>query len=102
MTFVGGGEAATGARRLHHVKPPCAHEGFYEIRSTYDRRRGVLTFIWTCERCGAELREVCRESYRPRYDPHGADPFIALARLRSGDVSRRGLAPGAVRLGRRR
>jgi hypothetical protein len=58
----------------------CAHEGFHDIRSCYDRRRGVLAFVWTCERCGAELREVRREFYRPRYEPHGNDPFAEMSR----------------------
>jgi hypothetical protein len=53
----------------------CLHKGFHEIRTAYDRRRGVLVFHWTCERCGARLHEARRESYRPSFDPRGNDPF---------------------------
>jgi hypothetical protein len=35
-----------------------------------------MSFVWTCARCGAELRELRRETYRPRYEPHGNDPFM--------------------------
>lgn len=62
------------------MQATCAHEGFHDIRSSYDRPRGVLAFVWTCERCGAELREVRRELYRPRYKPHGNDPSLEMAR----------------------
>jgi hypothetical protein len=61
------------------VQAVCAHDGFHDIRSAYDRRRGVMTFVWVCELCGAELREVQREAYRPRYEPHGNDPFVELS-----------------------
>jgi hypothetical protein len=80
VTFVGSGEEAHGDGRLPYVQRDCAHEGFHDIRSAYDRPRGVLAFVWTCERCGAELQEVRRELYRPRYEPHGNDPFLESAR----------------------
>jgi hypothetical protein len=55
----------------------CLHDGFHGISSWYDRRRGVLVYYWTCERCGARLREALREEYRPTYDPHGPRRFLA-------------------------
>jgi hypothetical protein len=61
------------------VQAICAHEGFHDIRSAYDRRHGVMTFVWTCARCGAELRELRREPYRPRYEPRGNDPFVDMS-----------------------
>jgi hypothetical protein len=32
----------------------------------------------TCERCGAQLRELRRDPYSPRYDPHGNDRYLAV------------------------
>jgi hypothetical protein len=58
----------------------CAHDGFHGIRSTYDHVRGVLVFFWSCERCGARLRELHREAYRPRFDPRGNDRLGAPLR----------------------
>lgn len=58
---------------------PCPHNGFHSIRTTYDQRRGLLLFHWTCERCGARLSEARRESYRPRFDPLGNQRFISAA-----------------------
>jgi hypothetical protein len=55
----------------------CPHDGFHGIRTAYDRPSGVLVFFWTCERCGARLREARRDEYRPAYDPHGNDRFLA-------------------------
>jgi hypothetical protein len=49
----------------------CSHEGFHEIRTSYDRASGVLHYFWACERCGAKLSEAKREEYRPSYDPNG-------------------------------
>jgi hypothetical protein len=37
----------------------------------------VLVYFWTCERCGARLDEARREDYRPAFDPHGNDRFLA-------------------------
>jgi hypothetical protein len=53
----------------------CSHDGFHSIRSAYDQRRGVLVFHWTCERCGAPLKEAGRETYRPAFDPDGHRRF---------------------------
>ena len=55
----------------------CVHDEFHGIRSAYDRRRGLLVYYWTCERCGKRLHEVRREEYRPAFDPRGNDPYIA-------------------------
>jgi hypothetical protein len=55
----------------------CSHQGFHSVRSAYDRRHGVLVYFWTCERCGARLDEARREDYRPAFDPHGNDRFLA-------------------------
>jgi hypothetical protein len=58
----------------------CTHEGFHGINSRYDQRRGLLVFFWSCERCGARLRELHREEYRPRFDPRGNERFAASLR----------------------
>ena len=58
----------------------CAHDGFHGIRSSYDRRRGLLVYFWTCERCGVRLRELRREEYRPRFDPQGYERYVADVR----------------------
>jgi hypothetical protein len=55
----------------------CAHDGYHALRSSYDRREGVLVFFWTCESCGARLREASREEYRPQFDPRGNDPYLS-------------------------
>jgi hypothetical protein len=49
----------------------CPHNGFHEIRTSYDRQGGLLVYFWTCERCGARLAEARREQYRPSFDPRG-------------------------------
>jgi hypothetical protein len=54
----------------------CLHDGFHDVRSAYDHQRGVLSFVLTCERCGAELGELGRQLYCPHYDPHGSDRFL--------------------------
>lgn len=58
----------------------CRHDGFHSIGTSYDQRRGVLVFHWTCERCGARLSEARRERYRPRFDPLGNQRFPSAAR----------------------
>jgi hypothetical protein len=60
----------------------CSHEDFHEIRTAYDRRRGLMVYYWTCERCGARLEEARREPYRPAYDPRGNDRFLAAPSVR--------------------
>jgi hypothetical protein len=49
----------------------CPHDGFRGIGTKYDRRRSVLVYFWTCERCGERLDEARREEYRPAFDPTG-------------------------------
>jgi hypothetical protein len=51
----------------------CPHDGFHGIHTTYDRKRGLLVYFWTCQRCGARLRAAGRQEYRPSFDPHGND-----------------------------
>jgi hypothetical protein len=62
----------------------CSHDGFHAIRVAYDRKRGMLLYFWTCERCGARLREAGHQDYRPSFDPHGNDPCSALRRGETG------------------
>jgi hypothetical protein len=56
----------------------CPHSGLRDIRTAYDRRRGLLVYFWTCEQCGTRLDEARREEYRPSFDPHGNDPYLAV------------------------
>jgi hypothetical protein len=58
----------------------CAHDGFHAIRSSYDRRRGLLVYFWTCERCGIRLRELRRDEYRPHFDPRGSERHMSTIR----------------------
>lgn len=58
----------------------CRHEGYRAISSSLDRERGLLVYLWTCERCGARLNEASRTSYRPKFDPLGSKPFFNRAR----------------------
>jgi hypothetical protein len=53
----------------------CAHDGFRGINTSYDQRRGVLVYFWTCERCGQRMGEARREQYRPAFDPQGHTRF---------------------------
>ena len=64
------------------------HQGFHGTQSTYDQGRGVLVFFWTCENCGAQLREAHREQYRPSFALGGNDPTFEAP-----DAGQR--APGA-------
>jgi hypothetical protein len=77
-----GAQEPTFAQRSLYVQTICAHDGFHGVSSRYDRRRGILAFVLTCESCGAELRELRREPYSPHYDPQGSDRYLAAyARL---------------------
>lgn len=69
-----GGEEL-GRSRVSSVTA-CAHDGFHTIRTSYDRRSGVLVYFWACEHCGARLGDARRERYRPAYDPHGYERFL--------------------------
>ena len=55
----------------------CKHDGFRGIKTTYDQRRGVLVYFWTCERCGSRLDEALRTNYRPAYDRDANERFLA-------------------------
>ncbi|HEU0025233.1 MAG TPA: hypothetical protein VFQ12_11405 [Thermoleophilaceae bacterium] len=54
----------------------CRHNGYREIRSTYDADSGMLVYHWTCEQCSASLGEVARTAYRPVFDPSGNDEYL--------------------------
>jgi hypothetical protein len=62
------------------MSKPCAHDGFHEIRSTYDRSRAILFFFWTCEDCGEQLGEAERADYRPQFEARGNDAYLDAAR----------------------
>ena len=57
----------------------CAHDEFHSVTTRYDRERGVLVYLCTCDRCGQLVGEISRLSYRPRFDPAGNDRFLAPA-----------------------
>jgi hypothetical protein len=77
MTFVLSGRVRTPRGRSLYMQEICLHDGFHDVRSSYDRQRRVLSFVLTCERCGAELGELQRQLYWPHYDPSGSDRFLA-------------------------
>jgi hypothetical protein len=52
----------------------CAHHGFHEITTQYDRERRVLRYVWTCESCGTQLTELYQREYAPRFDRFVAAP----------------------------
>lgn len=60
------------------VQMMCEHDGFHAIQTAYDRSSGVLVFFWICEHCGAQLREVRREEYRPAFNPTGNRVFLTV------------------------
>ena len=53
--MVGGGpewhrcNMALGRRGRASSVMACAHDGFHAIRTSYDRRSGVLVYFWACE-----------------------------------------------------
>ena len=59
------------ARTVHWNAMPCSHAGFHDIRTAYDHKSGVLRYFFTCEHCGARLREARHEEYRPSFRPNG-------------------------------
>jgi hypothetical protein len=67
---------ATEAKALTAL-PACAHEGFHSATSRYDRRAGLLRFLTVCDCCGAEVREVTRLPYRPRFSGYRNRPLAA-------------------------
>jgi hypothetical protein len=62
------------------VTKSCSHDGFHDIRTVYDRRRGLLVFYWTCEDCGRRLGEAERAEYRPRFERREQDSSIGSGR----------------------
>jgi hypothetical protein len=70
------------ARKLRAIPPArktraCRHKGFYAATTRYDRRAGVMCFVLVCEGCGAEVQEVERVAYRPRFAAHRNPPLAA-------------------------
>lgn len=63
-------EAAVDARA-------CKHQGYHSAQGRYDAASQTLRYIVVCDTCQAELREIDAQRYRPRYDPHGNDAFLA-------------------------
>jgi hypothetical protein len=57
--------------------PACGHQGFHSATSRYDRRAGVLRFLLVCDRCGAQLQEVARMRYRPRFAGNDSSSLAA-------------------------
>jgi hypothetical protein len=72
----------------------CLHDGFHDIRSSFDHQRRVLSFVLICEHCGAELGELRRQLYWPHYDPDGSERFFASAPALGGAAGTRVGAPG--------
>jgi hypothetical protein len=54
----------------------CRHDGYREIRSTYDADTATLVYHWTCEGCSERLGEAARTAYRPSFDPRGNDEYL--------------------------
>jgi hypothetical protein len=61
------------------VPKDCSHDGFHDIRTVYDRTRGLLLFYWTCEACGTRLGEARRDEYRPQFDADGNADYLTPA-----------------------
>jgi hypothetical protein len=57
----------------------CAHDGFHSVTTRYDRARGLLVFVRTCDGCGGIISEVGREPYRPRFDPLGGGSVMRVS-----------------------
>jgi hypothetical protein len=47
----------------------CTHDTYRSISTSYDRERRMLVYFWTCDQCGAYLKELRRREYEPRYEP---------------------------------
>jgi hypothetical protein len=50
----------------------CAHDQYRSVQACYDRGRGMLVYLWRCDRCGAHLGVHERVQYRPRYQTSSA------------------------------
>jgi hypothetical protein len=57
----------------------CSHEGFHTGQGRYEQQTAQLRYVVVCDQCQAELREVHREDYAPRFDPRGNDAFLREA-----------------------
>jgi hypothetical protein len=77
MSFVYAARESAPLDRSLYMQETCLHDGFHDIHSAYDRQRRLLSFVLTCERCGAELGELRRQLYSPQFDPNGWDRFLA-------------------------
>ena len=53
------------------LRMACSHDAYRSISTSYDRARGLLVYFWTCDRCGAYLKELRRRDYEPRFERHG-------------------------------
>ena len=47
----------------------CDHVGFHSGRGHYDPVAEQLRYVIVCDTCDAEVREVERLEYRPRFTP---------------------------------
>lgn len=59
----------------------CAHDGNHSGSSVYDRQHEILHFILLCDDCGAVVRTVDRQPYRPVPVERPPREQQALARL---------------------
>jgi hypothetical protein len=50
---------------------PCDHVGFHSGRGSYDQLTEQLRYVLICDACEAEVRELEREKYRPRFTERG-------------------------------
>ena len=56
----------------------CTHGGFHSGEGRYIAETQTLRYVVTCDSCGAELREVTVQEYRPEFDAHGNDAYLAV------------------------
>jgi hypothetical protein len=64
------------------VLPPvqhCDHDTFHSGQGRYSHETGELRYVLICEHCQAELRLMHVETYRPNYNPAGAERPPAAA-----------------------
>jgi hypothetical protein len=58
----------------------CEHAGFHSASSRYDHEAGVMHFVFVCDGCGCEVRQVAEVEYRPNPRPQPPEGW-AEARL---------------------
>ena len=56
----------------------CSHDGFHSGEGRYSADTQTLRYVVTCDACGAELREVTVQQYRPDFNPRGNDAFMTV------------------------